>query len=55
MLEQERRDLAARGTAVTSYTDYERFLEHDMDAVVLANHFHEHAPFAIASSRDALR
>ena len=33
--------------AVTTYTDYEKFLEHDMDAVVLANYFHEHAPFAI--------
>jgi len=32
---------------VTTYTDYDRFLEHDMDAVVLANYFHEHAPFAI--------
>ena len=50
-LEQERRDLAARGTAVTTYSDYDRFLEHDMDAVVLANHFHEHAPLAIAALR----
>lgn len=32
---------------VATYTDYEKFLEHDMDAVVLANFFHEHAPFAI--------
>ncbi len=32
---------------VTGYTDYDKFLEHDMDAVVLANYFHEHAPFAI--------
>lgn len=32
---------------VATYTDYEKFLEHDMDAVVLANYFHEHAPFAI--------
>ena len=32
---------------VTAYTDYDRFLEHEMDAVVLANYFHEHAPFAI--------
>lgn len=32
---------------VTTYTDYDRFLEHDMDAVILANCFHEHAPFAI--------
>lgn len=32
---------------VTAYTDYDRFLEHDMDAVVLANYFHQHAPFAV--------
>lgn len=32
---------------VTTYTDYDKFLEHDMDAVVLANYFHQHAPFAI--------
>jgi predicted dehydrogenase len=32
---------------VATYTDYDKFLEHDMDAVVLANFFHEHAPFAI--------
>ena len=32
---------------VATYTDYDRFLEHDMDAVILANYFHQHAPFAI--------
>jgi len=32
---------------VATYTDYDRFLEHDVDAVILANFFHEHAPFAI--------
>ena len=32
---------------VAAYSDYDRFLEHDMDAVILANYFHEHAPFAI--------
>jgi predicted dehydrogenase len=32
---------------VATFTDFDRFLEHDMDAVVLANYFHEHAPFAI--------
>jgi len=36
---------------VKTYTDYDRFLEHDMDAVVLANYFHEHAPFAIRALR----
>ena len=32
---------------VSGYTDYGKFLEHDMEAVVLANYFHQHAPFAI--------
>ena len=38
---------SAKRYGVTAYTDYDKFLEHDMDAVVLANYFHEHAPFAI--------
>ncbi len=32
---------------VATYTDYDKFLEHDMDAVILANYFHQHAPFAV--------
>lgn len=32
---------------VTGYADYDKFLQHDMDAVILANYFHEHVPFAI--------
>lgn len=32
---------------VTTYQDFDRFLAHDLDAVVLANFFHQHAPFAI--------
>jgi predicted dehydrogenase len=36
---------------VAQYTDYDRFLEHDMDAVIVANHFHEHAPFAMKALR----
>ncbi len=32
---------------VTTYTDYDAFLAHDMDAVILANYFHQHAPLAI--------
>jgi len=32
---------------VATYTDYDAFLQHDLDAVVLANYFHQHAPFAI--------
>ena len=33
--------------SITYYTDFEDFIKHDMDAVVLANYAHEHAPFAI--------
>ena len=29
------------------YTDFEAFVEHDMDAVFLANNFNEHTPYAI--------
>lgn len=29
------------------YTDFEEFFKHDMDAVFLANYFHEHAKYAI--------
>jgi predicted dehydrogenase len=36
---------------VKTYDDYDEFLEHDMDAVVLANYFHQHAPFAIKALR----
>jgi predicted dehydrogenase len=36
---------------VATYADYDRFLEHDMDAVILANYFHQHAPFAIKALR----
>jgi predicted dehydrogenase len=32
---------------VATYTDYDEFLKHDMDAVITANYFHQHAPFAI--------
>lgn len=36
-----------RELKVAAYTDYDKFLGHDMDAVILANYFHQHAPFAI--------
>ena len=32
---------------VVFYQDYDEFLNHNMDAVVLANYANEHAPFAI--------
>ena len=30
-----------------AYSDFDQFIEHDMDAVVIANYFNEHAPYAI--------
>jgi len=44
---EERLKSVGKSLGVATYTDYDKFLEHDMDAVVLANYFHEHAPFAI--------
>lgn len=35
------------GSDVAVYRTFDEFIEHDMDAVVLANFFHEHAPYAI--------
>jgi predicted dehydrogenase len=37
----------AERLGLTAYTDFDRFLEHDLDAVVLCNYFHQHAPYAI--------
>lgn len=42
-----RLDEVGKRYGVATYTDYDEFLAHDMDAVILANYFHEHAPFAI--------
>lgn len=33
--------------SVTLYDDFDKFIEHDMDAMIVANYFHEHAPIAI--------
>lgn len=35
------------GLDIAAYSDFDSFIEHGMDAVVLANYFHEHTPFAI--------
>ena len=45
----ERREKAAKtlDSSVAVYDDFDKFIEHDMDAVVLANYAHQHAPFAI--------
>ncbi len=39
------------GKNVGLYTDFESFIKHDMDAVILCNYFAEHAPYAIAAMR----
>ncbi len=39
---------------ITYYDNFEDFLTHDMDAVVLANYAHEHAPFAIRAMQRGL-
>ena len=35
------------GSKITYYTDFDKFFNHDMDAVVLSNFANEHAPYAI--------
>ena len=46
---KERREAGAKKIPDTAviYEDFDSFIEHDMDAVIVANYFHEHAPFAI--------
>lgn len=42
------RKLAEReGSSVATYEDFDGFMQHDMDAVVLANYATEHAPYAV--------
>lgn len=40
------------GMNITYYTNFDEFIKHDMDAVVLANYAHEHAPFAIKAMKE---
>lgn len=35
------------GDSVAVYESFDDFIHHDMDAVILSNFFHEHAPYAI--------
>lgn len=44
----------AKGLNIAFYTDYDEFLNHDMDAVVLANYATEHAPFAVKALKKGL-
>lgn len=44
----------AKGMNIAFYDNFEDFLNHDMDAVVLANFAHQHAPFAIKAMKKGL-
>jgi len=47
ILALRRCDPVLKASGVRFYSDFEKFFQHDMDAVVLANYAHEHAPFAV--------
>ena len=49
VLERHRR--LAEGLPIAFYDNFEDFIKHDMDAVVLANYANEHAPFAIRAMK----
>ena len=51
-LDAQRAD--AEGLDITFYEKFDDFIEHDMDAVVLANYANEHAPFAIRCLKKGL-
>lgn len=46
---KERREAAMANfdKSVVAYESFDEFIEHPMDAVILANNFYQHAPFAI--------
>ena len=39
---------------ITYFDNFEDFIKHDMDAVVLANYANEHAPFAVRALKQGL-
>ncbi len=47
LLDKCRKALEEHGVTAVLYEDFDRFFQHNMDAVVLANYAHEHAPFAV--------
>ena len=49
VLEKHRRE--AGDLPITFYDNFEDFIKHDMDAVVLANYANQHAPFAIRAMK----
>ena len=53
---EQRRNKAREtlGETVIYYDSFDEFVKHDMDAVILANNFHEHTPFAIECFKHGL-
>ena len=49
VLERMKKECGENG--ISYYSDYDEFLKHDMDAVVLANYANQHAPFAIKAMK----
>ena len=49
VLERMKKECGENG--ISYYSDYDEFLKHDMDAVILANYANQHAPFAIKAMR----
>lgn len=48
--ERIQRAKADLGEGVTTYTNFDEFINHEgLEAVLIANYFHEHAPYAIAA------
>ena len=46
-IDRHQLSLARDALGAVAYQDYDAFLAHDMDGVILANYFDEHAPLAI--------
>ncbi|MBO5408435.1 MAG: Gfo/Idh/MocA family oxidoreductase [Clostridia bacterium] len=47
----EKQKKSCEGFDVTFYDNFDEFIKHDMDAVVLANYANQHAPFAIKAMK----
>lgn len=52
VLEEQKKN--TQGQQIAFYDNFEDFIQHDMDAVVLANYANEHAPFAIKAMKRGL-
>jgi hypothetical protein len=46
---EERLGKAGAQVGVATYVEYDGFLGHEMDAVILANYFHQHAPLMVVT------